>query len=442
MQPQCLIRTAALILAGAALVPARSPAYDVTPPKGFVALFNGKDLTGWHGWAVHAPKSGPLDTDTVAAVLAKAAAWNADAQKHWKAENNELVNDGHGVYLTTDKEFGDYELLIEYRTVPKADSGIYLKAVPQVQIWDTTDEGKFGLGADKGSGGLWNNRKGSPGKDPLVKADKPFGEWNKFRILQVGSRTTIFLNDQLVVDHAILENYYDPKRPVPVKGPIVLQTHGGEIRWRNVFARDIPPAEANEILLKRDAAGFKPLFDGKTLDGWAGAVDNYEVVDGAIVCKKGKGGVLYAKEPYSDFTARVEFKLPPGGNNGLAIRYPGDGDTAYQGMCEVQVLDDTAAKYAKLDPRQYCGSVYGMIPAARGYLRPVGEWNVMEVTARGPKIQVEVNGNRVVDGDVSQVKEFMADKPHPGKDRPEGYFGFAGHTDPVAFRNVSVKPLK
>jgi hypothetical protein len=211
------------------------------------------------------------------------------------------------------------------------------------------------------------------------------------------------------------------------------------MRWRNIFIREIPPAEANQILLKGE--GFRSLFDGKTLNGWTGAVDNYEVRDGAIVCKPGKGGVLHTTDMYSDFTVRVEYRLPPAGNNGLAIRYPGQGDTAYTGMCEVQVLDDTDPKYAKLDPRQASGSVYGMIAAVRGYQRPVGEWNVMEVTVIGPKIQVEINGNRVVNGDVSQVTEFLGNKPHPGKDRTEGYFGFAGHRDPVEYRNIMIKPL-
>ena len=110
-------------------------------------------------------------------------------------------------------------------------------------------------------------------------------------------------------------------------------------------------------------------------------------------------------------------------------------------MCELQILDDTAAKYAKLDPRQYHGSAYGMVAAKRGYLRPVGEWNFQEVTVKGPKIKVELNGTVILDADLSKVKEFMANSPHPGKDRTSGYFGFAGHNDPVEFRNIAIKPL-
>ena len=86
------------------------------------------------------------------------------------------------------------------------------------------------------------------------------------------------------------------------------------------------------------------------------------------------------REEVGAVVQRIEFRLPPGGNNGLAIRYPGEGDTAYVGMCELQILDDTTTKYGKLDPRQHHGSAYGMVPSKSGYLRPVGQWNFQEVT--------------------------------------------------------------
>ena len=406
------------------------------PPPGFTTVFNGTDLKGWHGVGTEDPRKMAALSEA-----ARAEAWQtslADIQEHWTVKDGELVNDGKGLYLTSDASFGDYELLISYKTVPKADSGIYLKGTPQVQIWDWTDEEKFKIGGDKGSGGLWNNTAGRPGKDPLVKADRAFGEWNSFRIRQIGARTTVFLNGTLVVDNAIHENYFDRKTPLIAKGPIQLQTHGGEIRWKNIFVREIPADEANSILAND---GFSTLFDGKTLNGWAGAVENYEVVDGAIRCKPGKGGVLRTLKEYGDFIVRLEFKVPPGGNNGLAIRYPGEGDTAYVGMCELQVLDNESVKYSALDPRQYHGSAYGMSPAVRGYQRPTGEWNFQEVTVVGPTIKVELNGNLILDTDLSQVTEFMANSPHPGKERTQGFFGFAGHNDPVEFRNVRIKEL-
>ena len=346
-------------------------------------------------------------------------------------------------YMTTNEEFGDMEFWIDYKTVAKADSGIYLRSNPQVQIWDYTKEGgKWNIGADKGSGGLWNNPAGSAGKDPLVLADKPFGEWNRFRIIQVGSRTSVWLNGKLVVDHAPLNNFWIKGAPIAATGPIQLQTHGGEIRWRNIFVREIGAKEANEFLTKKNSDGFKSVFNGKNFDGWAGPTDNYTVSDGVLTCKKGKGGTIFTEKEYSDFAVRFEFKLPPGGNNGLAIRYPGNGNTAYVGMTELQVLDNTAKKYAgRLDKRQYHGSAYGMVPAHTGYLRKTGEWNFQEVTVIGSTIKVELNGALILNADLSKVKEFMGNSPHPGKDRKSGHFGFAGHSDPVEFRKIQIKDL-
>ena len=188
-------------------------------------------------------------------------------------------------------------------------------------------------------------------------------------------------------------------------------------------------------------AGFVALFNGRDLDGWTGAVDGYQVVDGAIVCRAGQGGTLYTRRQYRNFVVRLEFRLPPAGNNGLAIRYPGTGDPAYAGMTELQVLDDGDPKYKDLDPRQAHGSAYGMVAATRGALRPVGQWNEQEVTVTGSTIRVVLNGTTILDADLAAVTTFMADTPHPGKDRTEGHFGFAGHNDPVAFRNIRIREL-
>jgi hypothetical protein len=215
-------------------------AAEPMPPAGFRALFNGKDLSGWYGLNPH--QGAKLEGEKLAADRKKQ---REDFANHWKVDNGELVNAGTGPYATTDAEFGDIELLIEYKTVAKADSGIYLRGHPQVQIWDTTKEGgKWDRNADKGSGGLFNNPKGTPGQLPLVHADKPFGEWNAFRIKQIGAKTWVWLNDKLVVDGAEFANFFDKGKPFPAKGPIMLQTHGGEIRWRNIFVREIPADEA------------------------------------------------------------------------------------------------------------------------------------------------------------------------------------------------------
>ena len=207
------------------------------PPEGFRALFNGKDLSGWHGFNPH--QGLKLTGEKKAADLAKQ---RADFPLHWRVENGELVNAGTGPYATTDEAFGDIELRIEYKTVAKADSGIYLRGNPQIQIWDLNqvfDPKKPDRKPHLGSGGLFNNTPGTPGRDPLVIADKPFGEWNTFRIVQKGDVTTVWLNGKLVVDHAKMENYSDRAQPLPAKGPLMLQTHGGEIRWRNLFVKTL-----------------------------------------------------------------------------------------------------------------------------------------------------------------------------------------------------------
>lgn len=401
----------------------------------FTPLFDGKSFEGWHG-RPHLHPDQYAETSEE-----QKQKWAEEIAAHWSIDGDEIVNDGHGAYLTTNESFGDIELRLKYRTVPRADSGIYLRGTPQVQIWDTTEEAKFSLGANLGSGALWNNSPGAPGKDPLVKADRPFGEWNDVHIIQVGARTTVKLNGQLVVDHAIMENFWDRSSPLPATGPIQLQTHGGEIRWKDIEVRRIGADEANQILAAHSNDGFAPIFDGKTLNGWAGAVDDYQVVDGAILCRPGRGGNLYTEKEYSNYVVRLEFQLPPAGNNGLAIHYPGTGNPASAALTELQVLDNSHPNYAKLDPRQYHGSAYGMVPAKRGYLREVGQWNFQEVTVQGSKVRVELNGSVILDADLADVTEFMGDSAHPGQSRRSGHFGFAGHNEPVRFRNVTLRKL-
>jgi len=256
----------------------------------------------------------------------------------------------------------------------------------------------------------------------------------------IGERVTVFLNGKKVVDNVIMENYFDRKNPIFAKGPIQLQTHGGEIRWRNVFIREIGAAEANSLLSTNNSEGFESQFNGKDLSGWQGAVENYQVVDGNIACKAGKGGTLYMKDEYEDFAMRFEFKVPPGGNNGVAIRAPLQGDPAWEAF-EIQILDDTAEKYKTLKPYQYHGSIYGLVPAKRGFLRPVGEWNFEEIICKGSHIQVILNGTTIVDADVKKVDTAGKDKIPKGVDRTKGYVGFAGHSDPVQMRNVQTKKL-
>ena len=408
-------------------------------PEGFESLFNGKDLSGWFAMKTEDPrKFAALSTEEQ---NAKVAMLEKETSNSWRVEDGTIINDGKGPYLTTKRNFRDFELMIDFKLEAGGDSGVYLKATPQVQVWDTTHEPSFKHGSEKGSGGLWNNSKGSPAKFPLVHADNPVGQWNTMRILQVGARTSIWLNEKKIVDHQIMENYWARKLPIIASGPIQLQTHGGKMFWRNVFVRDIETKEANELLASQHNDGFESVFNGTDFSGWSGPTDNYEINDGVLRCKPKSGGTIFTEKEYSDFSVRFQFKLPPGGNNGLAIRYPGSGDTAYAGMCELQVLDNTATKYAGLDERQFHGSAYGMAPAARGYLRSPGEWNSQQVTVVGSTIKVELNGNLILNTDLAEIENYLDDKPHPGKERTSGHFGFAGHNDPVEFRNVSIKDL-
>jgi hypothetical protein len=414
-----------------------STLWSADPPKGFEALFNGRNLGGWHG-------DNPHNSMKAENRIASIESQQVEFHNHWTVDNGELVNDGKGPYATTDRDYGDIELLLEYKTVAMADSGIYLRGSPQVQIWDTTEAGgKWDRDAGKGSGALFNNPKGAPGQLPLVLADKPFGEWNKVKIRQLGSRTWVWLNEKLVVDGAIQYPYFDKTRPLPARGPIHLQTHGGEIRWRNIFIREIDAETANAWLREGETKrGFHSLTNGKNLDGWMGDKNGKELVGDTIHWRDGSH--IYTEKEYGDFVFRFEFIMEPEGNNGLAIRFPGKGNPAYDGMTELQILDHDNPRYATIDPRQAHGSAYGMAAAHRGYFRPYGEWNYEEVTVKGSTIRVELNGTEILDTDLSKITEYMADKAHPGKLLPKGHLGFAGHGSEhyFQFRRLSVLELK
>ncbi|HTN74264.1 MAG TPA: DUF1080 domain-containing protein [Pirellulaceae bacterium] len=192
---------------------------------------------------------------------------------------------------------------------------------------------------------------------------------------------------------------------------------------------------------KKDA-GFKSIFDGKTLTGWQGATDGYQVVDGAIQCIAKKGGFLYTDKEYGDFHLKFEFKLTPGANNGVGIRAPKGGDPAYVGM-EIQVLDDTADQYKNLKEYQYHGSIYGVAAAKRGHQKKVGEWNTEEIIAKGKHIQIILNGETIVDADIEKLStpKTVDGNNHPGLKREQGFIVFCGHGHDVFFRNIEIKEL-
>jgi hypothetical protein len=201
-----------------------------------------------------------------------------------------------------------------------------------------------------------------------------------------------------------------------------------------------PPCGASPSTPQEIEEGFVSLFDGKTLDGWQGSTQGYVAKEGILICKKEGGGRLFTKKEYSDFIFRFEFKLEPGGNNGVAIRAPLDGRTSRTGM-EIQILDDDADRYKNLKPYQFHGSIYGLVPAKRGHLKPAGEWNCEEILCQGSRVRVTLNGAVIVDADLAKIDKPMDGREHPGRFRKKGYLGFIGHGAHVEFRNIRVKEL-
>ena len=197
--------------------------------------------------------------------------------------------------------------------------------------------------------------------------------------------------------------------------------------------------------LRAQEVGFTSLFDGKTLSGWVGNKSSYLVKDGMIVIEPqgGGGGNLYTEKEYGNFVLRFEFQLTPGANNGLGIHAPLEGDAAYVGK-ELQILDNEAEKYATLQPYQYHGSIYGVISAKRGYLRPTGEWNQQEVRVQHPFVTVVLNGEVILEGNYLEASKdgTLDKKEHSGLQRSRGHIGFLGHGDVVRFRNIKIKEVQ
>lgn len=202
-------------------------AADNTPPEGFVALFNGKDLTGWKGLVGNPVTRAKMTPEQLALAQEKA---DQRMRDHWRVEDGALVFSGKGDSLCTAKDYGDFEMYVDWKILPKGDSGIYLRGTPQVQIWDP-NHWKIG------SGGLYNNKKNP--SQPSKCADKPIGQWNTFRIKMVGEKVTIWLNGELVVDNVVLENYWERDKPIYPTGQIELQNHGNTLWFKNIYIREL-----------------------------------------------------------------------------------------------------------------------------------------------------------------------------------------------------------
>jgi hypothetical protein len=213
----------------------RSKAENV-PPQGFVALFDGKDLDGWKGLVADPKKRAAMSPEQLAAAQKKA---DQRMRDHWRVSDGMLVFDGKGDSLCTAKDYGDFELLVDWKIDKGADSGIYLRGSPQVQIWDPTDVSQHKNGSDKGSGALWNNQ--THPRFPLVVADNPIGEWNTFRIRMIGDKVTVWLNGKLVTDNVVMENYWERGKPIYPAGQIELQNHSHPLYFRNLFIKELGP---------------------------------------------------------------------------------------------------------------------------------------------------------------------------------------------------------
>ena len=207
------------------------PEKDNTPPAGFMALFNGKDLKGWKGLVADPPTRAKMTPEALAAAQQKS---DVEAFKHWTVVDGVIAYDGKNNNLATLKDYGDFELYVDWKIELHGDSGIYLRGSPQVNIWDDSPKGAY----EEGSGGLYNNQK-NPNK-ATRRADLPPGQWNRFHIVMIGDKVTVFLNDVLVVRNVTLENYWERDKPIYPMGAIELQHHGDSLHWKNIYVRELP----------------------------------------------------------------------------------------------------------------------------------------------------------------------------------------------------------
>jgi len=405
------------------------PGGPAAPPAGereaWVPLFNGKDLSGWKGLV-----GNPVTRATMspAELAAAQAAADEKMRAHWTVADGVLKFDGQGDSLCTAADYGDFELRLDWRIGPDGDSGIYLRGVPQVQIWDAGPH-------PEGSGGLYNNQS-HPSK-PMQRADNPVGQWNSFRIRMLGDRVTVHLNETLVVDDVPLENYWERGRPLPDRGPIELQAHHTPLEFRNILIRELP-ADA-----RPKGPTWRPLFNGQDLSGWQCQPGSWKVERGELVCAG--GGDVWTAEQFGDFALEAEFKLPAQGNSGIFLRTADPADPVQTGI-ELQLCDS----YGRQPPgREDCGAIFDCLAPRVQAVRPADEWNHVVVYCRGPRISACLNGQPIIDMNLDEwVEPHRNPDGSPNKfntaykDMPRaGHIGFQDHGHPVRFRNVRIKPL-
>lgn len=384
--------------------------------SGWISLFNGKDLTGWTRHE-NLPGHGVFG--------------------RWYVEDGAIVGKqdppGKGGFLTTLKEFENFELEFQFQIEWPFDSGVFLRTGAdgkshQVTI-DYREGGQFGKIYLP-----WTQSAVHLNPEGMKHYNK--GKWNNMRIFCAGEPALIqvWLNDTLITN---FQHTHKTTKGVPSKGTLSLQVHPGgkgyddkSVKFRNIRIRPLPDLDE----------GFVPLFNGVDLTGWTGDTENYPVEDGLLVCR---GKDLYTEGRFGDFHLKFKFQLTEGANNGLGVRMEEGAHAAYDAM-ELQILDNSAERYAKLKPYQYHGSIYGVVPAKRGALKPVGRWNTQEVIAKGSQIKVIVNGQTIVDADIAEAakKPTLDGKNHPGLKRTEGHLALLGHGSVVKFKDIRIKNLK
>jgi len=400
-------------------------AADNTPPAGFTALFNGKDLTNWKGLVNDPPKRARLTQEQLAQAQAKA---DERMRGHWSVADGVLVFDGAGDNLCTTKDFGNFEMLVDWKIEPDGDSGIYLRGSPQVQIWDPDSKPAAGIG----SGGLYNNKRGL--HDPLVKADHPIGQWNTFRIRMTGDKVTVWLNEQLVVDNVALENYWERGKPIYTSGQIELQSHESRLCFKNIYVKELPVDETSPSADDSVAGSMPKAFIDGTGPGWVGLgetdcvnvncdPDTWSWKDGVIHCTGKPVGVLRTIKEYTNFELVAQWKhLQNAGNSGIFVWAEPDSMKElprgkFPKCLELQVLDHGyKEQYEKTGKRADWFTTNGDLIPVNGFKmnpfepkspdgsrsfprknlsRGFNQWNHYYVRAINGEVRLWVNGEEV-----------------------------------------------
>ncbi len=389
-------------------------------PEGYTALFNGKDLTGWKGLVENPIKRAKMSAEELADAQIEA---DQIMREHWRVIDGILCFDGKGQSLCTLKDFGNFELLVDWKIEKDGDSGIYLRGSPQVQIWDPETN-------PIGSGGLYNNQKNP--SNPSRMADNPVGEWNRFRIIMLGSKVTVYLNGRLVVNDVLMENYWERDKPIYASDAIELQAHHSPLYFKNIFIKELPEDEG----LFNGA-----LFNGSDLTGWelVGAKEGSWRAENGILLTEGEGGGwISTTREFSDFELELEFRVPPDGNSGVFLRTPREGNPAYVGM-EFQVLDDYADMYAELNAWQYTGSIYGVQAPSKRMTKKADQWQKMKIICDGPQVNVFLNGEEIINANL--INYMDQTRAHPGLKRRKGFIGLQNHSSKIEYRNIQLREL-